>query len=563
VLRFIADLKIGPKIYIVVALLSAAVVIVGGIGIDAMRTYNRKVDEIQAASGRAVAGERVNGLINAVVMDSRGIYMARDGAEAEKFGKPLLKSLEKIDERMQEWLRLMPAERRPEMDAALASVKQFKQFRSELVRLGIEVGNPTAREYGDNDANRKNRQELNRDIQTLAESNNQEIDRLAAELEAFYDAKLKAMIGVTVLGILLAGGLAVFTVRRFVVRPVTRLTGTMRQLADGDTAVEIEGGARRDELGAMARAVGVFKENMLRNAALEEEKRIERETKEKRQAELNERVRKFSVSIAEVVNAVASQATELETTARSMASSAEEASRQASAVTAAVTQTNANVQTVASSSEELAASVREIGQQVSRSAAIAGKASDEAQRTNATANGLVAAAGKIGEVVQLIQAIASQTNLLALNATIEAARAGEAGKGFAVVASEVKSLATQTATATEEIAAQVASIQGVTKETVSAIGTIGATIGEINDITAAIASATEEQGAATQEIARNVQEVAHGTDAVSSNIVGVSQASEEVGSAASQVLGSAGDLSRQSERLRREVEDFLASVQAA
>jgi methyl-accepting chemotaxis protein len=561
--RFIADLRIGPKIYIVVGLLAAAVIVVGGIGIDAMRTYNRKVDEIQAASQRAVAGERVNGLINAVVMDSRGIYMARDAKEAEKFGKPLLASLQRIDERMAEWVRLMPPERRHEMEAALASVKEFKEFRTELVRLGIEVGNPTAREYGDNDANRKNRQALNRDIQGLAEANNKLIDALAAEVEVYYERKLNAMIAVTLLGILLAGGLAVFTVRRFVVRPVTRLTLTMRQLADGDTGVEIEGGERRDELGAMARAVAVFKDNMLRNAALEEEQRVEREAKEQRQAALNERVRKFSLSIAEVVNAVASQATELETTAQAMASSAEEASRQAAAVTTAVTETNANVQTVASSSEELAASVREIGHQVSRSAAIASKASDEAQRTNATANGLVDAADKIGQVVQLIQAIASQTNLLALNATIEAARAGEAGKGFAVVANEVKSLATQTATATEEIAGQVASIQGVTKETVSAIGTIGATIAEINDIAAAIASATEEQGAATQEIARNVQEVAHGTDAVSSNIVGVSHASEEVGSAASQVLGAAGDLSRQSERLRREVEDFLASVQAA
>jgi methyl-accepting chemotaxis protein len=177
--------------------------------------------------------------------------------------------------------------------------------------------------------------------------------------------------------------------------------------------------------------------------------------------------------------------------------------------------------------------------------------------------GLSAAAQKIGDVVKLISDIASQTNLLALNATIEAARAGDAGKGFAVVASEVKSLANQTAKATEEISAQVASMQGATNDAVQAIHSIGGTIGTINEIATTIASAVEEQGAATQEIARNVQEAAQGTGQVSSNIVGVNQAASETGAASSQVLASAEELGKQAETLRADVDQFLANIRAA
>jgi methyl-accepting chemotaxis protein len=271
----------------------------------------------------------------------------------------------------------------------------------------------------------------------------------------------------------------------------------------------------------------------------------------------------FEANVKAVVDTVASASTELQSNAQSMSATAEETNRQSSAVAAASEQATANVQTVASAAEELASSVAEIGRQVSQSASIAAMAVDEAKRTDATVQGLSEAAQKIGEVVRLISDIASQTNLLALNATIEAARAGEAGKGFAVVASEVKSLANQTAKATEEIAAQIGAIQSSTNDAVGAIQSIGKTIGEINDIASSISAAVEEQGAATREIARNVQEASQGTTEVSSNIAGVTQAAGETGSAASQVLSAAGELSSQAERLKAEVESFLTTVRAA
>ncbi|MDP6390476.1 MAG: methyl-accepting chemotaxis protein [Alphaproteobacteria bacterium] len=263
-------------------------------------------------------------------------------------------------------------------------------------------------------------------------------------------------------------------------------------------------------------------------------------------------------NVSEVTDIVASAAAELQNTAESMSATAEQTSKQSSAVAAASEQASTNVQTIASAAEELASSLEEVGRQVTESSTIAQSAVQEAQKTNEAVEGLATASSKIGEVVDLINDIASQTNLLALNATIEAARAGDAGKGFAVVASEVKSLAGQTAKATEEIGSQITSIQGATQEAVSAIKGIGETIDKINGIASTIASAVEEQSAATQEIARNVQQASTGTQEVSSNIGDVQKAADETGQSAGQLLEAAGELSKQSETLKQEVEGFLA-----
>ncbi len=253
----------------------------------------------------------------------------------------------------------------------------------------------------------------------------------------------------------------------------------------------------------------------------------------------------------------------MQATAQGMSATADQSSALVNAVASAAEQTSANVQTVSAGTEELSSSIAEIGRQVVTSAQIARKAVEEAGATDATVQGLADNASRISVVVDLIQVIASQTNLLALNATIEAARAGEAGRGFAVVASEVKSLANQTAKATEEIRAQIASMQQVTTSAVGAIRNIGQTIGEINDITTAIAAAVEEQGAATREIARNVQHAAGGTTEVSGNIVGVSTASAEAGSAAGEVLSASSALRREADVLRAEIDAFLSNIRAA
>jgi len=266
--------------------------------------------------------------------------------------------------------------------------------------------------------------------------------------------------------------------------------------------------------------------------------------------------------VKDVVDAVSTAASDLRVSAQSMAATAGKTSQLSGAVAAAATEASANVQTVAAAAEELSASIVEIGRQVNHSADIAGKAMDAAKNADGTVTGLADAAQKIGAIVKLINDIAGRTNLLALNATIEAARAGSAGKGFAVVASEVKALANQTAKATDEIAGQIAAIQGATREAVAAIQGIGARIGEINEIATGIAAAIDEQGASTQEIARNVMEAATGTNDVSGNIANVQMAADSSGEAAGRVLGAADALSRHADSLRGQMGDFLQRIRS-
>jgi methyl-accepting chemotaxis protein len=372
------------------------------------------------------------------------------------------------------------------------------------------------------------------------------------------------LIMIASIGLLVAFGAIGLVVVYLVVRPLTAMTSTMETLASGDLNVNVIGTERQDEVGALARSLQVFKDNALETRRLTaEQEALKVKAAADQQAALNRLADSFESSVGGIVSMVASAATEMQGAAQSLSTTADSANRQAAAVSAATTQTTANVQTVATAAEELAASTSEISRQVAHSNEIATKAVAEAQTTNATVGGLAAAAQKIGEVIGLIQNIAAQTNLLALNATIEAARAGDAGKGFAVVASEVKTLAGQTARATEEIGSQITAIQTATGEAVGAIQRIDGTIGQLSEISAAIAAAVEQQSAATREIASNVQQAARGTDEVATNIVGVTQSSGEVGAAAQQVLGSASELSQQSERLKVEVDQFLRGIRVA
>jgi methyl-accepting chemotaxis protein len=368
------------------------------------------------------------------------------------------------------------------------------------------------------------------------------------------------LMGVAVV-LAVAAGVAMIS---SIARPITGMTAAMRRLASGDKGVEIPARGRGDEVGQMAEAVEVFKQNMIEADRLRlEQEALKARAAADQKAMLGRLADRFESRVVGMVQQLSAGSGEATSTADALTGIAGKSGRQAEAVATAAERASAGVQTVASAAEELTASIGEISRQVSQSARMTGRAVTDAQRTDVIVRALADGAQKIGDVLGLITSIAGQTNLLALNATIEAARAGDAGKGFAVVASEVKSLANQTGRATEEIGAQIAQIQTATREAVEAIGGITATIEQISSTATTIASAVEEQGAATAEIARNVQQTAQATQAVTMNIAGVSQAANETGAAAQQVLRVASGLSDQATELTREVNSFVSEVRAA
>ena len=359
------------------------------------------------------------------------------------------------------------------------------------------------------------------------------------------------------------GTMLALLIGRGIVRPLTRMTAAMTSLARGDKGIEVPARSNSDEIGDMARAVEVFKQNAVAADRLASEQAAEREAKEQRASQLENMVHAFQHKVGGLVSLLASASSEMEATAGSMSANATQTNEQAELVAAAAEQASTSVQSVSAAAEQLTASIGEIGRQVEQSARITGRAVEDARRTDEIVQALSEGARKIEDVVGLISGIAGQTNLLALNATIEAARAGDAGKGFAVVASEVKSLAQQTRLATEEISTQIGQIQAASLDAVNAIGSIARIVTEVSAIATAIAAAVEEQGAATAEIARNVEQTARAARDVTATIGGVSIASNDTGRAASQVFGAASGLSRQAEQLTGEVDLFVAAVRAA
>ncbi len=396
-----------------------------------------------------------------------------------------------------------------------------------------------------------------------------ELEHLVAELEAFTEAaalqaeddeKRAFVLLATVSGIGIVVGLGLgWFMANGLSRPLGRAVGTVKALADGDTSVELKVDTK-DEVGELAQTIEVFRQTTIKANELAERQKAEEERQKQRLVRQADLTRDFDEKIQIVLETVSSAATEMQSTAGSLTSTAERTSQQSSSVAAASQEASANVQTVAAAAEELSNAIAEISNQVAQSTSVAQGAVAQAQSANTEMQSLDDAAQRIGEIMALISDIAEQTNLLALNATIEAARAGEAGKGFAVVANEVKSLANQTAKATEDISRQIGEMQEATGGAVSKIQEIATTITSINEISTSIASAVEEQTAATQEIARNVEQAAAGTAEVDKNVAGVSQAAEETGSSAKDVQEAAGELSRQADSMKTNVQSFLDGI---
>ncbi len=358
--------------------------------------------------------------------------------------------------------------------------------------------------------------------------------------------------------------IAMWLVAVGITKPIAAMTDAMKRLADGNLGIDVPARDQVDEIGKMAEAVQVFKNNAVEMDRLKNEQaENDRQRAIEKKNAMASLAENFQKTVGSIVSLVAASAAKLQTSASSMSAAAQTSQTQSTAVASAAHEATTSVQAVAGATEEMSASSKEIGQQVNRAAQMAEDAVTESERTGVVVDGLAEAAQKIGQVVELIQQIAEQTNLLALNATIEAARAGDAGKGFAVVASEVKNLASQTASATEEISGQIIGIQGATESTVAAIKGISSSIGQISQVAAAVADAVQDQVIATGEISNNVQQAAQGTIEISQNISGVADAVGQTGMAAASVLTIADELAQHARNLRAEVDKFLGSLNAS
>jgi methyl-accepting chemotaxis protein len=461
----------------------------------------------------------------------------------------------------------LPA-KRSAIDAIIA---QADSILDERCAKAIRLGSESTTNEGNLVAQAEFLQSCETAFRPFIAALNQLTDEVVAENDkdsaatTLSTSKTIAMSYGTILGgLALSLGVAFWVSRQSISQPIRALTKTMERLAAGDLTAEIDGTERKDEIGLMSQAVEIFKKNAEAVKRLEAEQATLKENAERERKDTLMRLADgFERDVNAVVRLVSAGSTQISAAAKQMSDSAEETTRQSASVASAAEQSAANAQTVNAATEELTASVSEISAQVGNASSMAQSAVKQAEETRKTVDHLSEAAGRIGAVIALIQDIASQTNLLALNATIEAARAGEAGKGFSVVASEVKQLASQTANATEEIGQQIAQIQDTTRRTVSAINAISVTISDLSHVSTTIAAAVEEQSAATAEISRTIVQTSATTEEISSNIEGVREAAAQTGSASAEVEQASGTLSAEAEKLRVQVDNFLATLRAA
>jgi methyl-accepting chemotaxis protein len=522
----------------------------------------RQAEVARLAEGEILL-ERVRVGVYAVVMESRGLYLAASRAQARRFAQGLERHL---DDMNAAWAALRPrlpaeeAARAARLEAALAD---FVRLRTELARIGVEEGREAADRLGNNDANRANRTAFSDALDEMATRLHATVGSLQAEVAAEARAVALGLLGVATLAVLAITATMLVLTRRQVARPLRGLAAAFGAMAEGRTDIALPP-AGPDEVGAIAAAASAFRECLAENARLSAEAeaaRADAEAARRRAAE--DAASGLEAALGTVLGALSGSAEGLRGTAAELGAGVRRTAEQAVAAASGATQASGNVAAVAAAAEQLTAAIGEITRQVAEATNGTRRAVEESRRGEVTMEGLAEAAGQIGEVVKLINEIAGQTNLLALNATIEAARAGEAGKGFAVVAGEVKALAAQTGKATEEIGRQIGAIQAATAEAVGAIRGVAAQVGTVDRIAGAIAAAMDQQGDATREIARSVAEAAGGTASVS-GAIGAVRAEVEGTEAALRGLREAADgLAEQGGALRGALDGALGKLRAA
>jgi methyl-accepting chemotaxis protein len=544
-------------IFALFALLTAAIAM--------LSDYNSRrgadlTSAIETANAAALNVERVNSLVYAVVMESRGVYMSTEPAVVKKYGEGLLKFNAQILDVVKRWETIVKADDAEQFATFKKRIEQFVEFRKELVRRGVEINAAAGREWGDNDANRAVRSALNKDLEALSKVYSERARQIAHETETnrILSFVLTCLAGVA-LALVVIG---IVIIARSIARPLSAITATIKQVADGAENVVVPHSDRADEIGALARAIQIFQDAMGRNRNLASQVSQDSAAREERARHIEQSVDAFREAIGAIMRGLSDNASVMRETAQTITRVTADASSRAGTAANATEQASHNVTAVAGAAEELSASVVEIGRQVRQSASAVEQTGQRTEKSIAEIESLAAATQRIDGVLSLIQAIAEQTNLLALNATIEAARAGDAGRGFAVVAHEVKALAGQTAKATADISENVSMIQSSTRNAVDAVREIGGAVREINDVTSAIAGAIGQQDAATREISSNAQSAAQGNETLVANISSLRDAIGETDTAASSVLRAASSVTETAETLSREVEKFFQNLRS-
>jgi methyl-accepting chemotaxis protein len=554
-------LSIAAKLYAIFALMATTTVALSAVAVSNARHHAALTDDFESANAGSWNVERLNGLVYAVMLESRAIAMAQDRAAAAEHARELSQVNDRIGSVISDWQLSVGKNDAADFSRLSVQIAEFQNFVPELARIASERGPEAARAWAEQNHSTQVREALSKELEKLSRVYADRARRIYTVIGEGIDQTalwLSALAGFAVL-LAVAG---VIMIMRGVARPLAAITQVTEAVAAGDSTVAIPFSQRRDEIGALARSIGVFQQAMRHNEELNRTVVDDADARAARQQQMSAEIARFSAEVEATLSELGRISDQMLAASTQLAGAADDASSKTARAEAASSEASANVRDIASAADELSASVNEIDRQVAQSNEIATKAVNEAEATNVAVKELNEAAARIGDVVKLITDIAEQTNLLALNATIEAARAGEAGRGFAVVAGEVKALAGQTSRATEEIGAQIAGMQRATLRSIGTIAAIEQTIRDIGNISSAIAAAVTQQGAATQEIARSVEIAAKRTQDTASEVNLVGTATEDTRASATAVKMVADDLGSVAGRIRNQVDQFFERLSA-